>query len=364
MMSKLPEYVRPAPDRHGKMRYRFRRKGWKSAYVHGEPGTPEFHNSLAAILAGGPLKQEGAASPRRVAPRSLDDLFAKMKATTRWRGQSPTTTRVYGRMVERFLDRIDRRGRRYGERPVETVTVVWLEKILSEMAETPAAANNLRKILKRLMAHAVKLGWRSDNPADWTDTFKEGPGYHTWTEEEIAQYREHHALGTMARLVLELALNTAARRCNVATLTRDSIKDGRIIVEHVKGCEATSVPMLATTRAALEALPAQPIRHLVTTQFGKPFTVPGLGNRMRKWCDEAGLKQCSMHGLRKALSRRVAEAGGTDAEGQAITGHKKAATFVKYREKANRMALADRALSNLAEVFDAQPIKNEGNTGV
>lgn len=364
MMSKLPENVRPVADRHGKIRYRFRRKGWKSAYLRGEPGSPEFHTSLAEILDGGPVKREGAASPRKVAPRSLDDLFNRMKDTPKWRRQAGTTTRVYGRMMERFLDRVDQRGRRYGERPVETVTVVWLEKILSKMAETPAAANNLRKILKRVMAHAVKLGWRPDNPADWTDTFKEGPGYHTWTEAEIEQYRAHHELGSMARLVLELALNTAARRCNVAMLTRDDIKDGRIIVEHVKGCEATSVPMLPSTRAALDALPAQPIRHLVTTQFGKPFSVPGLGNRMRKWCDEAGLKQCSMHGLRKAISRRVAEAGGTDAEGMAITGHKRAGTFVKYREKADRIALADRAMSNLLEVFDVQPDKKEGKSGV
>lgn len=80
-----------------------------------------------------------------------------------------------------------------------------------------------------------------------------------------------------------------------------------------------------------------------------------LGNKMRKWCDEAGLKHCSMHGLRKATSRMLAETGATDAEGQAITGHKKAATFQKYRAKANRAALADRAFSNLEAIESFQP---------
>ena len=101
------------------------------------------------------------------------------------------------------------------------------------------------------------------------------------------------------------------------------------------------------TRAALEALPAAPIRHLIVTQHGKPFSVSGLGNKMRQWCDEAGLKHCSMHGLRKAISRILAEHGATDAEGQSVTGHKKAATFAHYRAKANRTTLADRAFSNL-----------------
>lgn len=364
MTSDLPPNITCAPDRHGKMRYRFRRKGWKSVYLPGSPGTAEFHAAYARILSAGPLEPQSAKSPTPVTPRSLDDLFRKLKDSPRWRSQAPQTSHVYGRILERFLDRVDRKGRRYGERPVATVTVGWLDRIFADMADTPGAANNLRKILKRLMDRAVKLGWRTDNPVTFTDGFRTTGGFHTWTEEEIAKFRAHHALGSMARLVLELALNTAARRCNVATLTRDDIQNGRITVEHVKGGESTSVPILPTTRAALDALPAQPIRHLVTGQHGKPYTVAALGNRMRKWCNEAGLPHCSLHGLRKATSRRVAEAGATDAEGQAVTGHKKAATFIKYRAKANRAALADRALSNLADTFDVQPPQKADNSDI
>jgi len=230
------------------------------------------------------------------------------------------------------------------------------------MVETPAAANVLRKTLSGLMDHAGKLGWRSDNPVRLTDSYKEGEGHHTWSEDEIAQYRAVHKLGSMARLTLELALNTAARRCNVAILTREEIRDGRIIVDHVKGNHQASVPLLPSTKAALEALPVAPIKHLVVTQYGKPFSVAGLGNRMRKWCNEAGLKNCSLHGLRKATSRRIAESGGTDAQGQAITGHRKVETFVKYREKARRKMLADAGMSNLSRTFDVQPSESDGES--
>jgi hypothetical protein len=34
-------------------------------------------------------------------------------------------------------------------------------------------------------------------------------GHHTWTDEEIAQYRAHWPLGTQQRLVMEFALETA-----------------------------------------------------------------------------------------------------------------------------------------------------------
>lgn len=106
-----------------------------------------------------------------------------------------------------------------------------------------------------------------------TDSFEEGDGHPDWSEKEIAQYRATHPLGTIARLTLELALNTGAWRCNLPELTRDSIRDGRIMVDHAKGNNSASVPLLATTDAAIKALHAAPIKHLIVTQFGKPFSV-------------------------------------------------------------------------------------------
>jgi len=351
-MSDLPPNVRPVKDRHGKTRYRFRRKGWDSAYLPGAPGSLAFHESYAAILKAGPSAPKPAKATVAVTPKSLDDLLARMKAGVKWGKKAARTRLVQGRILERFMERRGESGRRYGDRPVAKVTVAWLDKIFAGMAETPAAANVLRKTLSGLMDYAIKLNWRTDNPIRLTDSFKEGEGHASWSEDDIAAYRAVHPLGTMARLTLELALNTAARRCNVATLTRDDIRDGRIIVQHAKGNNAADVKLLATTKAALDALPAAPIKHLVVTQFGKPFTVAGLGNRMRKWCNEAGLYERSLHGLRKAVARRVAESGGTDAEGQAITGHRKAETFMHYRAKANRAALADVAMSNVVSTFD------------
>jgi integrase len=357
-MSELPPHVYAVKDRHGKGRYRYVRKGHKSRYLPGQPGTAEFHTAYAQIVAQEPVKIVPQ-SPAKVTPRSLDDLIAKFKASTRWQKKGARTMYKQARILERFTDRKDPKGRRYGERPVAAVTVTWLDRILAGMSETPAAANELRKVLAGVMDHAIRLNWRTDNPARLTDTYKEGEGFHTWTDEEIAQYRAKHELGTMARLALELALNTAARRCNVATLTRDDIRDGRIMVDHAKDNNDASVPMMAATKAALDALPAAPIKHLIVTQYGKPFTVAGLGNRMRKWCDEAGLQHCSMHGLRKALARILAEHQATDAEGQAVTGHKKAVTFAHYRAKANRVRMADRAFSNLGTDYGFQPEKKD-----
>lgn len=361
-MSELPPNVRPVKDRHGKVRYRFRKKGYRSTYLPGEPGTAAMFLAHAKILEEGELEKKPVESPAKINPKSLDDLHRRLKQSAKWRQKKDSTKRVQSNIMERFLNTVAKSGKRYGDRPVEKITVSWLETIFGQMWETPAAANVLRSILSTHMHHAQKLGWRIDNPVTATDKYQDGEGFHNWTDAEIEQYRQTHKIGTMARLTLELALNVAGRRCEVNKIERDHIRAGRIIVDHAKDNEETSVIMLPLTRAALEALPAAPIRFLITTAFGKPFSDAGMGNRMRKWCNEANLPHCSMHGLRKAMSRRLAESGATDAQGMAVTGHKKNETFAYYRAKANRSLLADAALSNLPDFLNVQPPENDGKT--
>ena len=359
MMSDLPPHVCAVFDRHGKIRYRFRRAGYRSGYIKAEPGTPDFMRRYAELLEG-KAERKPVQSGNPVTPKSLDDLGQRLRATVKWQRQASSTKTVYGGIIDRFCDTKDRKGRRYGERPVASVTVGWLENILAQMADRPQAANMLRKTVRRMLKHAVKLGWRDDNPADLTDAYPKGAGYHCWTEEEIAQFRAHHANGTTARLAMELALNTAARRCNVAQIEREHIRDGRIAVQHVKNGNLTRVAMAPEARRALEAMPAAPIKHLILTKFGKPYTAAGFGNAFREWCDQARLpKHCSIHGLRKARSRQLAEAGASDAMGRSFTGQKKNETFAYYAAAANMDALADQAMSNLAQHGFVQPQKKD-----
>jgi len=58
----------------------------------------------------------------------------------------------------------------------------------------------------------------------------------------------------------------------------------------------------------------------LVTEFGKPFTANEFGNWFRKRCDEAGLPQCSAHGLRKAGATIAANTGATEHQLMAIYG--------------------------------------------
>lgn len=83
------------------------------------------------------------------------------------------------------------------------------------------------------------------------------------------------------------------------------------------------------------------------TQFGKPFTANRFGNRMRKWCTAAKLPNCTSHGLRKAAARRMAEAGYTNKEITAITGHKTDRDVTRHTKAADQIRLTDKAMEAL-----------------
>ena len=346
-----PHHVTIIKDRHGKKRYRYRRSGVPSRYINFEPKSHDFW-ALYDELENSEAEQRKEVS-RRFAPHSMDDLAAKVRRSPKWKQMQPRGQHVKGAIIDRLLDRKNSAGVRFGARDARKISVASLDKILGGMSH--GTAGNFRKEMKRLFGYAQKLGWRADNPALATDVIKGGKGWHTWTDAEIEQYRAHHELGTTARLVLELALNTAARRCNLHDMERSAIANDRIEVHHAKGNNVTRVKVMPELREALDAMPATHIRYLIVGAHGKPYTVQGLGEKMRRWCRYAGIPHCTLHGLRKARSRQLAETGATDAQGRAVTGHKKDSTFAYYAQLADREALADAALSNLAAAKIVQP---------
>ena len=80
-------------------------------------------------------------------------------------------------------------------------------KLMAVRAEKPESANLLRKVLRAMMQHAVEIGLRADDPTRDVKAIRvKSDGFHSWTDAEIAQFEEHHAIGTRPRLALALLL--------------------------------------------------------------------------------------------------------------------------------------------------------------
>lgn len=349
----LPPNVTQFADRHGKPRYRFRKVGCPTYYFQSPLGSPAFMEEYRICIEGvRPAKEE-----RRVVPGTLDDLISRFYGSMAFNRGKEITRQKNRAIIEAFREHVGRDGLRDGARTVKGIEFFHLDKIIAEKAAVhPFAAINLRKQLKRLFSYAVKIKMRADNPAQMTEApSAKTQGFHTWSEPEIAQYQAHHKLGTKARLALELFLWTAKRRSDGVMLGRQHIQDGCFYGIDDKTGKPSWIPVAPQLQEAIDAMPAHEHLCFLVSERGRPFSAKSFGNRMRKWCDEAGLPQCTTHGLRKAVLRRMAEAGMGNASMKAVSLHSDDKEVAIYTAQANQRLLAEHAMGALSDKHLANP---------
>jgi integrase len=168
-------------------------------------------------------------------------------------------------------------------------------------------------------------------------------GFHTWSEDEIAQFEAHHPIGSKPRL----AFASAQRRGDVIRMGRQHIRDGILHVKQQKTGAELAIPVHPDLREILEATPSEHLTFIVSA-LGKPFHPGAFSNWFRDQCDAAGLpKGCSAHGLRKAACRRLAEAGCTVHQIAAISGHVTLEEVQRYTKAADQARLARSAMATV-----------------
>jgi integrase len=193
----------------------------------------------------------------------------------------------------------------------------------------------------------IEIGMRSDDPTRDIQAIRvKTTGYHSWSEDEIAQFEQRHPVGTTARLALALLLFTGQRRSDVIRMGRQHIRDNVLQVRQSKTGVELMIPVHADLHTAITACAGAHLTLLVT-ESGKPFAAGGFGNWFRKQCDRAGLPHCSAHGLRKAACRRLAEAGCSPHEIGAISGHATLKEIVRYTKAVDQRQLAHAAMDKM-----------------
>jgi integrase len=147
---------------------------------------------------------------------------------------------------------------------------------------------------------------------------------------------------------MTIMLYTGCRRDDVVRLGLQNIKNNWLHYTQAKNEHrnpvAIDIPVHADLAAAIAAANVSGQITFLTTVHGKPFTPAGFGNKFRQWCNEAGLRECSSHGLRKATAARLAESGASSQEIMAITGHRSLSEVERYTKEASKLKLADSAM--------------------
>ncbi|MFD2032772.1 tyrosine-type recombinase/integrase [Ancylobacter dichloromethanicus] len=336
---RLPKWCSEFKDRHGKMHVRFRRKGQETYYFKHTPWSDGFMKEYQACLEkkAAPRIEPGA---RRAKPGTFSDLIPRYYRSPEFLGLADSTKRNYRRQIDGF--RLE-----YGDKRVRLIERRHIKAILGKMSHTPEAANGLLDRLKTLMAFAVDEDMRKDNPTIGLRGFKvKTDGLHTWTEEEIAAFEAKHPVGSRARLAMSLMLYTGQRRSDVIRMGWQHVSDGRIKIRQQKTGSTLEIPIHEELAKVLACTSRDNLTFLMTEQ-GRPFSAAGFGNWFRDRCDDAGLPQCSAHGLRKAAARRMAEAGSSNQQIKSITGHKTEAEVSRYTKAAEQRVLAEQAMPRL-----------------
>ncbi|WP_207917262.1 tyrosine-type recombinase/integrase [Rhizobium sullae] len=100
-----------------------------------------------------------------------------------------------------------------------------------------------------------------------------------------------------------------------------------------------NIPVLPNLLGELAHVPASRLTFLVT-EYSKPFSDKGLGNKMRQWCDEACHVHCSAHGLRESGASIAAENGATIDQLKSIFGWTTSQQADLYTRAARRKKLS------------------------
>ncbi|WP_425907742.1 tyrosine-type recombinase/integrase [Nitrobacter sp. TKz-YC02] len=240
----------------------------------------------------------------------------------------------------------------HGAKPVAMMQARHVRRLRDAKEATPAAANQLMKALRSLFSWANEAEETTVNPMIGVKKLKyRSDGHHTWTDDEIQQYYKRHQIGTKARLALDLLRYTTGRREDAPRLGRQHVRAGRVRFRQAKNEHRNPIDIDIPLHPALaDSIAAAQVSKNMTfllTEFGKPFTANGFGNKFKDWCRQADLPHCSAHGVRKATSAALAEAGATPHEIMAVTGHQSIKEVDRYTKAANRGKSADAAMRKL-----------------
>jgi integrase len=330
-------YVHEYRDRHGKIRRYLRRPGMPRVPLPGTPGTAEFMSAYQAALA----------APRQVhQPKDELGTFGRLVMdyyrSAEFTNLRPNSQRVY-RLVLNGL------AEKHGHRLVRDLEPNKARAIIQAVGPNrPGMANLTISVLKKLMAYAVEIGLRDNNPVVGVKRYRQG-SHHTWTEEELAAYEARWPLGTRERLAYALLLFTGQRVGDVSRLKRSDIVGGMLRLTQEKTGTALAIPIHPALDRAMHAGPAKGI-HLIGDKNGRPIAGVSLSRLVKRAAAMAGLPdRCKPHGLRKAILRRLAEHGATAKQIAAVSGHKSLAEVERYTREADQATLSKAAVGLLPD---------------
>jgi integrase len=332
------KYTHRKTNKVGKVFWYFRRGEDQPIRLPGLPGSTPFMEAYGQALDDTPK-----AMPKRglrVQPGSMAALVHAWYASGDFKQLRSSTKVTYRGIMERFLDV-------HGEKPVARLERKHLTKIIGDMSDRPAAANNLLARLKQICRYALENDWIKVDPTIGVRKIRyRVEGFYTWTESDAEKFVAFHKPGTMAHTAFMLLSHTGVRRSDVVKLGRGNVRGDTLVLTQQKNGVTVIIPLSRPLAETLAGITDRMV--FLQSSHGKPFTAAGFGNWFHDRCEEAGLPGNTAHGLRKLIATRLAEAGCGENTISAILGWANNKQASLYTRAANKERMARDGIEKIA----------------
>lgn len=362
MIDEPRPYLSSFKDRHGKIRWRYRR-GSKTVSIKGEPGDPAFEEAYLAALEGRSPRTAAVVNlPGAALPGSFRAAWGKVKRTPEWLMLDPASITKNTAMADILLSLpvLEGEPEQWGDMLVKDLKRRHVKEIIGRFSATPHKAKHLLVTLRKMIMVALEEEWIETDPT-WKLNYRpEYRGWRAWTDSEREKFEARWPIGTTPRTVYALALWLGNRRSDVARLRWDwfDFRKGTMTLITTKGDKALVLPITPMLREAIEDLPRAG-ETVVITAYGLPFSAKSITGRMADWTHSAGLAPgCTLHGLRKTLGKMLAEAGATTRQLMETLGHDDIEHAELYSRAAEQQRLARDGMAKVSKLH--QPKKKRG----
>lgn len=269
---------------------------------------------------------------------TLDFLCEKYLASIDYKRLKASSRKNIGPRVQKLRKVL-------GKTHITEIRAPWVKALQAEYHATPGKANAYTQLIGQLLNFAVSEEMIPFNPiAKKIKPLKMGE-YQPWPQSAMDAFLK--LAGRTPKLAFYLALYTGQREADVVAMRWSDIHDNMIRVKPQKTETTTEVelyipihpklaPVLKAAKQASKGLT------ILQQRNGRPYTINGF--KMVWHQDKGRVKGFVFHGLRKNATVALAEAGCSDHEIQAITGHATLAMIQHYSKGVNQKRLAKQAM--------------------
>lgn len=350
-------YVETNKSRHKTVRYYLRIDGKRICRLPDDIQSEEFSKKYwearnAAMPADG---QKPAAKPISsiVKPNTFRWLCMEYMKTDAFKTLDTSTQEARRRIMEAmWLEPLSPKdSRQYGDMPLAHLDHTNVEVLRDRKKETPFAADERLKVLRQVFDTKKEGKAIVPNVARLVDPFNvHTDGHATATSEEMARFIEHHGIKSKAVLCISIIMFTGFRVSDVSQLGPQHRRKDMFKMRLFKNRNRNPYDIEIAIHPILESVLAMhKVKDLtyIVTEFGKPFSIKGLGNRISDWFRQAGLGHLTAHSVRKGLATDVAYNEATDSMLEAMFGWRDSKTSKVYTRNADRARLARQTVARI-----------------